>query len=355
MKKSVICLLMCLALASLQACGANANTGSGGTGDQQQAADEAPAKEPEEEPAQEAEDAPDEEVSASASSQGELTEEIEALAGLDLKKVLMENEGLADGDIHMFHQNDFDGDGKDEAFVLVGTVPEDDLDTGAGGLVEGSVWFVNDNGCTKLAESSGMGFSAEDRVMKLGEREYVLIDDVYATGYMTYVWSVSGDKAQEAEISKVGFVRTDLDGANRFRIQDSSYDCEYDAEIGEVLGHSWKDYYFYYDTDEGKICEYGGTDIDSKTADDMCGMPFADKLLQSGDKQTELFFRDNGLVVLDFERPDGDNISYCHYIYDTEKGCFIDDGGEETTDEEPLSGTYLKALCPDLATYPKAP
>ncbi len=55
---------------------------------------------------------------------------------------------------------------------------------------------------------------------------------------------------------------------------------------------------------------------------------------------------------MNYEQEEDGYIYYYHLIYDYKNGTFIDDNGEET-DVVPLEGTYVKALCPDMAVYPE--
>ncbi len=267
----------------------------------------------------------------------------------DLKEKLKEESKVNDEEIKFFHQDDFDNDGKEEAFAITGIVADYDTGDDSPEIIEGVIWFVNGDTCTKLRESEAWGFIRSDRVMKFGSRNYIMFDEVATTAYITFVWIVSEGKVEEAEISMKGEVIQEHDNES-FSILDSSYDFLKDAD-GNILGHTWKKYDFYYDDVNDKIQEYGGTEIDTETADSLYGKPFAKELLLPGDKQTELLYFGNGMVVLNFERPDGEEIQYYHYIYDMNKGSFMDDFGGETTAEEPLCGTYLKALCPDMASY----
>ena len=348
-KKLVTCCIICCTVLFLQACGAvTVSVPSAevqyGSVEETAAADSVMTQntEPKEEKAEETkeESAPEDDETA-----GEIP---------DLKEILRDTANVKDDGIAFFHQDDFDGDGTEEAFAIVGERTEFDEDPDSGGIIDGNVWFVGPDDCMMLTELSGMGFVGEDRVMTLGGRNYIMFDEAYATGALSYVWNVSDGKPVEAEISKIGTVIMDPDREDRFCIMDSSYDFEYDAETDVVLGHTWKYYYFYYDGEEEEIREYGGADISDVTADYLFGGPFAKDLLLPGDEKKDLFYRGNGLIVLNFERPDGDNITYYHYIYDLDKECFIDDEGRET-DRETLGGTYLKALCPDMASSPEVP
>ena len=270
----------------------------------------------------------------------------------DLKKDFMEKTGKKEADIALFEQDDYDGDGKEEAFILVGEVVDEYEDNKT---VSGSLWFISEKDCKKLSDTISMGFNAPLRTMKMGKTDYVLVDEVYVTARVTQVWYVSEGKAVEASFSSVGEVITGMEGdPDRFRIMDSSYDATYDVSSDVWMGHTWKSYYFFYDSEDDKIHEYGGTDIDDATAEYWCGRDIVDELLPKGDKIDSLFCRGNSLIVLNYEHEQDGCIDYYHYIYDFNKGCLVDDTRNETN-EEPLNGIYLEALCPELASYPEVP
>ncbi|MBP5384755.1 MAG: hypothetical protein J6Y57_07260, partial [Lachnospiraceae bacterium] len=272
----------------------------------------------------------------------------------DLRELLIRETRAAENEIASFLQDDFDGDGTEEAFALVGQVI-DDWDSMK--TVEGTVWFVSKDGCTDLYAASGMGLSDRTRMMQMGDTKYVLFDEVYATGLLTYVWSVSDGQAKQAPFSALGEVLTDTpDGAGRFRIMDSSYDCMYNPESSSWMGHTWKHYYFFYNDDDGpgRVEEYAGTPIDADTVQYLCGRDLIGDLIAPGDQVDSVFCRGNGLIVINYEHFADGCAMYYHYIYDFSKGCFVDDTGV-TTGEEPLDGICKEALCPSIASYPQVP
>ncbi len=264
---------------------------------------------------------------------------------------LLKETGAPVGDVAVFRQEDLDGDGEDEAFALIGKMNEDSEDYGDFSLVEGEIWFVGKNGAKKIHDNGGMGFSDRERTMTLGDTKYILFDEVYVSDNLTDAWYVADGDAVEAPFTGRGYVMTNVDGENEFRVSDSSYDSMYDEESGIFLGHTWKNYYFYYDEKDGQVHEYGGAEIDKKQAEELCKKDIVKEKLKDSDILDEIFYRDNGLVVINFNRPSDGGFNCYHCIYDTRNGCYVDDGRNETT-EEYLDGTCHKALCPEIATYP---
>ncbi len=263
------------------------------------------------------------------------------------KETIAQESGRPESDIRFFDIDDFDGNGDYEAFALVGDEP--DYEMSESGLVNGDVWFVNRSGAKAITDSVGMGYECSDLLLDFDSVRYVVFQDAYATGELSHVFEVKGNDVSEAVFSRLGTVQ-EQEG-DSFRILDSSYDSEYDPDIGDMLGHTWKSYYFYYDEKTGSVKEYGGSEISNDEARDLTGRDFADECLKDGDKLESIYYRKNGLVNINYSRPEtGGSISYYHRTWDTEKECYIDDYAAES-DEEQL-GTYRAELCPEIAEYP---
>lgn len=260
--------------------------------------------------------------------------------------------GCLDEDIVTFTEFDLDGDGRDEAFALVGEIAD-----GVAGeiLVEGKLWFVSEASCEMLHENLGMGIVNEPHYMTLGDVEYICFEDVFMSESYTYAYYVEDSEVQEFMLSGLGSIWGDEREPDRFSITDSTYDARYDAEMGFMIGHTWKKYYFFYDSEDGQIYEYGGTGIDAATVEFWTGRDLVSELVPDGDTIDSVFMRGNGILVINYEHMDEDgSINYYHYIYDTLRSAFINDLGMES-DEAPLDGTCLEALIPEMANYPEVP
>lgn len=268
------------------------------------------------------------------------------IAGM-FKEMLSQESGRPQEDIRFFDMDDFDNNGEYEAFALVGD--ETDYEYSEAGLINGNVWFVNKSEAQMLTDSVGMGYDCEDSMLDFDSKNYIVFQDVYATGELSRVFEVDGDNVSEVIFSGLGTVKG-LDG-DSFVIIDSSYDSEFDPDIVGLLGHTWKSYYFYYDKDSKSVKEYGSSEITSEEVKKITGYDLVNDCLDDGDWLENILYRRNGLIHINYSRP-GDRgcISYYHRTWDTEKECFIDDYAEES-DEEQL-GTYRTELCPEIAVYP---
>lgn len=310
------------------------------------------AKTPDDLSALETADTPDTGSSKKSVSGTKEESSAQADSNVDLKESLLNEKGVTEDQLYFFHQDDFDSDGREEAFAIFA----DDVDDEFGDvtLVEGQVYFASENKCVKLLDSEGMGFVESARILKLGDTDYIIFDDVYATGRLSYAFEVSGGEPIEAPFSKLGYIEFNPDDIGHFAIVDSTYDAMYDPDIGATIGHTWKNYYFYYDESDGKVHEYGCTEIDADTAKELCRRDIISELIPKGDKVESIYFRDVCQVIFNFSHEEDGYINYYHYIYNLARECLVDDASMETSDE-PLEGTVLKAMCPDLATYPDDP
>ena len=251
-----------------------------------------------------------------------------------------------------FVEDDFDGDGETEAFALIGE--ESDNYDGMR-VVEGSVFYVTKSRNLKLLGPASIAVYDEPRTMTMGDTTYVLFDEVYTTALLTYVWSVENGKAVEAPFSALGEVLADTpDGEGRFRILDDEYDCMYDPASDSWMGHSWKNYYFFYNSETKEVEEYAGTEIDRDNVEFLCGRDLVGDLVPKGARVDSLFCRGNGMIVINFAETADGCVYYSHIIYDFTDETFVDDFGE-ACGEETQGGICREALCPQIANYPQVP
>ncbi|MCR5129113.1 MAG: hypothetical protein K6B69_13540 [Lachnospiraceae bacterium] len=268
----------------------------------------------------------------------------------DLMEKLFAESGCSEDDVTCYIQDDFDGDGYEELFAIIGEITDEDWDA-----VTGSTWFVSDSECTQLYDSFGLGTKNDIRSMTIGDITYVIFDGLFISESYSCVYYVSDGNVYETAFSRKGYVAADKKDHDRFTVSDSSYDMCFDKETGSMIGHTWKNYYFFYDSADDCIYEYAGTTIDMATVEYWCGEDFFAELLSDDDVIDNIFMRGNGLIVINLENTDDSgNINYYHYIYSTSKESFVDDTGTET-DAEPLSGIYYSSLIPDMANYPQVP
>ena len=266
-----------------------------------------------------------------------------------LEKVLKKS-GASEDEVQVFEYDDFDRDGAYEAFVLIGEQMED---YGDGPVVEGKLWFVSADKCEMLRETAGMGYRNAARTMEIGGTTYVMFDEIYVTEAVTKVWYVS-DGAKVAPFSNCGNVVEPTE-KDRFCIMDSSYDAFVDQDMGVPTGHTWKYYYFFYNSEKDEVNEYAGTTIDADTVTYLCGRDLLAEIMSDSDIIESIFCRGNGYIVINYRYDDAGTTTYEHYIYDFLNDHYVDDYGQELDEAEAQLGFCAQSLCPDIASYPEGP
>lgn len=288
---------------------------------------------------------PESESDQNSDTEVKSSEESSAL----FKETLMKEAGVTAEEIRFYHESDFDNDGNFEAFALIGSEPDYDFDEN--GLVEGKIWFANNDEAYAFDRGMGMGFENRDVLLDFETKQYVVFHDVYATGAQSFAFEVNGKEVTEPEFSGCGTIYKDNDGDDYFRIIDSNYDMMYDPQIGSTIGHTWKSYYFYFDRAEGTVKEYAGGEITQDKAKELAGKDLVAECLTSKDQLENILYRKNGLIHVNYNTPEEDGtISYYHRTWNLEKGVYIDDYTQES--DEPQGGHYGQALCPPIAELP---
>ncbi len=286
----------------------------------------------------------DAEESAEAGSEGEsVTAEMTDYFITQVAKAA----GVEPVSARYYEVNDFDGDGHYEAFVFVGGEVDEDW-----GSADGTVWYVNEARCKQIHDE--FSFAVFDGAMfttiKAGDRKFVLFNDLYATSYVTNIYTVKNFDCVEANVSRVGSASYD-ESTGDMSITLSAYDyyCDYEAGSEEPMwtGHTWKPYYFYYDEASEEFKEYVGQEITESELAEICGFDLAKEIRDSGYTVDAIYKRDNGIINVNYSKEDiyddgSRSITYKNANFDQRRGEFLDawgtgDTGYEASD---FGGTY---------------
>ena len=196
--------------------------------------------------------------------------------------------------IVQFVYDDFDKDGKKEAFVVLSwdsakTIKEN------GNSAQADIWFVNKNGVQIL--NTGNDYYINGRRLHANCKNFFAIDRYYTTSAMSYMWYVEGGRAHEMPESG------QIDS-----LQESKYfDCltgnesAYDALPGGI-GHTWKAYYFKFTGNA--LIQYGGNYI---TEDDLKKVKGGKEIVKKIKKQgyiSSIYSRGNGIIHINYEKKD---------------------------------------------------
>jgi hypothetical protein len=256
-------------------------------------------------------------------------------------------------DVKDYLVKDFDGDGTTEAFVVVGGEIDEDWST-----IDGSLWFVSEDNCENVHQFESILVSEEKKVIGqmdiTDKKSFVTLNDVYATSNVTFLFYVENGKCKESSMSGLGAVHQP-DYVDDYCVSVSAYDADFEYEEGKesegmFLGHTWKNYYFYYDEAAGDFNEYKGTPITEAELKEACGIDLAEEIRKAGYQVDEMYKRPNGIINVNYSSitKDSGNVSieYMNATYNEKTKKFVDvwGDGENTWQASDFGGKYLPAL-----------
>lgn len=249
-----------------------------------------------------------------------------------------------DVDPENLRRGDFDGDGTEEAFYLGGGYYDNYLY--AGQTIYTQLWYADATGATRLETANSENFS-DIRVYDVGDRSILCVEDNFATTSETHVWMVRDGQPERVHFSngqQPGSIRQE-DGLD-FRFTFDAYDA-----IGDGSGHTWKTYYMYWNGDG--FTEYGGMRISEEQLRAVEGAsPWLDAVLAAGGELGEIYYRENGIVNVNYTLPDGrENKNLTLRI--TDGVARLDYWQEETLEDSDQGGVYLASVLDD-ASFPSS-
>ncbi len=268
-------------------------------------------------------------------------------------KVLEEADPGEDANI-CFVADDLDGDGNAEAFVFVGDLVDDYL-----GSCEGSLYFVNGEKCETLFEDFPASLNDKEDVFNtydMGNRIFVEIREAYATATVSHLYYVEDGAVKESDVSRIGcFFEPAY--VEDYAISISAYDniCEYEeGKESEAIhiGHTWKNYYYYYDPEVRDFRAYVGKEISEQELAEICGFDLAGEIRAEGYEVGTAFAWGNGVYTVNYSRTTKDSgrveIQYknASYVKKILSGEFIDvwGAGTGTWQDSDFGGTYDTVL-----------
>lgn len=279
----------------------------------------------------------------------------------ELAEKLVYEKEINPDDIRRHRYGDFDQDRIHECFFFIGDPIQTDV-----GTAFGNVFFVNSAGCNMLCDTRFIGVEPDGEVFRAlyyDNAAYVIYNEIYATDNISYVYRIIGSEIVESSISGIGKLQISDKDPKQIIITLSAYDLTYTREPGLEgaefwTGHTWKDYYFYYDEKEGYFKEYGGTRIDEEELKKICGFDLGGEIKREGYEIGDIFKRENGIVNVNYSKKEKDEfgkttIQYMNANYDQKKGEFINvwDSDETNWKSSNYGGIYQAALLPEIATY----
>ncbi len=248
----------------------------------------------------------------------------------ELMKKLRETVGEAN--VFAFETNDFDGDGRAEAFCATGEA----LDI--------TLWFVTADGAEQILKDEYVVYDGP-HLLDLGDVKFYTIELSFGTVSYSGIYGVKDGKWYEDDFSeKVSSIKQT--GVNSFTgIDEGHYDAFYDENGNEAGGHTFKPYYFYYD---GGFKEYGGIEI---TREEFLELDGADAILYTlesrGAEIKNIIYRGGaGVIIINTSTPDPkDGWTENHSVT-------VAISGRSVERIDSYIGVIEPAMYPELAMYP---
>ena len=261
---------------------------------------------------------------------------------------LISEAGVARDNILAVCTEPYEGEGKYSSFIFVGEKDEE-LE-----IFDGDLWFVNEEEAVKVPDAAETYYSI-DKVLKFNgtDKCFFFADEYYVTQAVSRVYGVRDGKCYETEISRIGSVAAGEN--NDFTIVVGAYDNTLSSEYDFPLGHTWKPYYFYYDTEKENFAEYYGHQIELDEIVNKYGIDIGAEIQAIGGTCLAAYWRDNGILTVNYSiREDYSggmyDITYDQANYNVNLKEYIDawGTGEHSFKGSSFGGEYQAAICPGL-------
>ena len=248
-----------------------------------------------------------------------------------------------------FYSADYDKDGSEEAFVLIG-----DSEEGMGGLnYFAELWFISEKECYRLEDTKP--YSINNMIMRFGNSELLILTEEYASHELVNIWGVQDGKPYKDAISGHGGDFEDFQYPNVISLAQSCYDAGEDR--GMRLGHTYKKYYFYWDEEEACFREYGGVRITEEQLLHCDGAKdILDEIKEQGNQIDDIFYRDNKIIHINYSSGDSESRSFDNAtlrLKENEVYLLTMAGvGDSLLDASNQFGIFSAAMIPEIAVYP---
>lgn len=204
------------------------------------------------------------------------------------------------------YEADFDNDGNNEAFVIMGNGSDDFF---------GDIWFVDSQKKPVLLERLSR-VSKTQQYIKEGEQTYFFFTHDIGVPFVTDVYMVKNGRAVTV-LDELDYTVKYVDEHGQVLVTQSAYDHFYEENLqnGKVMlfGHTWKDYPFIFKN--GELTEIEACEITLTEAEEISPLPAeAEEMLQDDENDivvgTQFILRGNDQLNI--------NIAYQDTSYEDE-------------------------------------
>lgn len=254
--------------------------------------------------------------------------------------------------IETFYE-DFDSDGDYELLAFTGNLNDDGI------LDKSKVWYVDKNGVKLLSNRGGLGivYHSEYAPAMITQKDNILIQ-------YQYKWGNGNVKTTIFTLKNGSPYVYDYDGyldntSNGYILEHEAYDGvitkeKFEKSLFSGTVRTTKKYWYYWDTDENCLKEYGAIPISQEQFLEFNGAENILNSITTGDIYN-ILYRDNGIINVNiieefdgWQKNDSYHISHLVVQYN-ENSVWIANNIRTQIGE----GLYLEALVPDNAVYPE--
>ena len=254
-------------------------------------------------------------------------------------------------EILCFVSDDFDDDGKIEAFALVG---HEEMD-----VWKGCPFFINETSIAKLTSDTMLklewdqaGYRQTFRKVFFGKQKAVVFSLWAMNSYRDEAYGIINGEPMQFSIPDVegGFKVTE----NFITLTVDAFDgcCFENFDWGG--GHTWKPYYFFWNDGLNSFSEYGGIEI---TLEQLSKIKDVSRLMnqyyEDDYSLINIIYRANKIININFRKSESESV-YSH----VNVTLYIQNDSIYLSDEailEKNAGYYLIAIKPEIAVYPEFP
>ncbi|MCR5154479.1 MAG: hypothetical protein K6B75_06500, partial [Lachnospiraceae bacterium] len=189
-------------------------------------------------------------------------------------------------------------------------------------------------------------------VMPTGEKTFVSVVETFATDSVSHLLYVEDGLVKSSAVSGLGYFAKRGD-ANDYALTVSDYDLCYnytkgEEEFGMYTGHSWKEYYFYYDRKTEDFVEYVGESATREDLEKACGFDLAKAIEDEGYVVEAILKRENGIYNVNYSKTEdeGDSvfIEYRNACFDAVSGTFLHTGSKDGWKDSGFGGIYQPSV-----------
>ncbi len=233
-----------------------------------------------------------------------------------LKQNVLIAAGAQESNILLWEYDDYDGDGDYEAFMIAGRT----FDNYGNVEYSGTLYFAGADGRTLELDNSFGSYRMIDGKMDFGpDRKYLFFyTDICFTANESELWTVrDGKPVDESDLFyNAQVVYHGKNERNEFEIWVDAYDHYYDIEDDMWIWHTWKPYFYHYNSDMDRIEAYGGKIISEEAFEELSETNLIEEIKAEGYTVGDIIHWDNDVVTINYENHENHNDSTGYVLYE---------------------------------------